>query len=74
MPANGRWDLIRRLKFKLVAKENHRIVKDEDKWGLAKSLTTHYKIIFPFLKNAVYGQTTGMFEPKKNTCDIKFSF
>ena len=31
MPANGRWDLIRRLKVKLVGKENHRIVKDEDK-------------------------------------------
>jgi hypothetical protein len=44
--------------IKLVIKEIHQIVKDEDKWGLAKSLTTHYKItgIFPFLKKAVCGQ------------------
>ena len=49
----------------LVGKENHRIVKDEVKRVLAKSLTTCYKIIFSFLKNAVCGQSTGMFRPTK---------
>lgn len=47
--------LVIKLIIKLVRKENHRIVKDKDKWGQAKHLTTHYKIIFPILKNAVYG-------------------
>jgi hypothetical protein len=51
--------------MKLVVEENHRNVKDDDKWCLAKSLTTHYKIIFPFLKNAVSGQIKGIFKPKR---------
>jgi hypothetical protein len=54
-----------KLVIKLVRKENNRIVKDKDKWGLAKSLTTHHKIIFPFLKNAVCDQIIEMFKPKK---------